>query len=84
MWTTYGMASPQRVEFVEDSRPGMAIIKYRGCQPSVPKDTLFATESEAWLALLNKAQADALKMQERCDYLHREMTKARKREAVRA
>jgi hypothetical protein len=84
MWTTFGTAAPQRVEFVKDSRPGMAIIKYRGCQPSVPKDTLFATESESWLALCAKAAADMELLHKRLDYLHREYDKAKKREEAQS
>jgi len=74
------MASPQRVEFVENSRPGMAIIKYGGCKPSVPKNTLFATESEAWLSLCSKAAVDMELLHKRLDYLHREYDKAKSRE----
>ena len=80
MWTTYGMAAPQRVEFVSDSRKGMAIIKYRGSQPSVPRDTLFESESEAWLSLCVKAAADMEYLHRKLDYLHREHRKACQRE----
>ena len=80
MWTIYGMAAPQRVEFVRDSRLYSAIVQYRGGQISLPKDTLFELESEAWLSLCDKAAADMECLHRKLDHLHREHKKACKQE----
>jgi hypothetical protein len=80
MWTTFGTAAPQRVEIVEEMPRGTTMILYRGSNASVPSDTLFATETEAWLAMCAKAAADMELLHRRLDYLHREYDKAKERE----
>jgi len=84
MWTTFGTAAPQRVEFVKEERRGTTMVLYRGSNASVPNDTLFATASESWLALCAKAAADMELLHRRLDYLHREYEKAKKREEAQS
>lgn len=81
MWTTFGTASPQAVEFVKAGRPGNSIVRYRGDEVSIPDSTLFESESAAWLALYSKADADCHALMQRCNHLFAEYGKAKKREA---
>jgi hypothetical protein len=83
MWTTFGKPSPWAVEFVRAGRPGNSIVRYRGDEISIPDSTLFESESDAWLALYSKADADCHVMMQRCTHLLAKYKEAKKREASR-
>jgi hypothetical protein len=80
MWTTFGTAAPQRVEFVEEKQRGTTMVVYRGSTASVPSDTLFAVESDAWLSMYSKADAEITQLYKRSASLYREFCEALKRE----